>query len=104
MHNREDIKNLYRSKEIITDQIKHLTDLYIDSLGDNPGIYITDHAIERYADRVLNLKEFDYRDIRLKMLTLEDDRLILNKQLGYFKKGNQLFIIKELSVVTVILN
>ena len=114
---REHLKKLYREKHNIHGQIASKTSAYINALEpDEHGIYITDHAIVRYLERVCgvvfpcDLSDEDklkwYKvppeTVRKEMLTLEDDRTILNKQKGFYIKYDYAYIIKELTLVTVI--
>ncbi len=85
-------------------------------LGDDRGIYISDHAIVRYLERVKG-QEFDdsltdenkLKDcgyighIRDEMLSLDEDREILRNRKSFFFKDGYGYIIKELAVVTVLI-
>lgn len=115
---RKQLKNLHEEKARLTEHITKVSKDYVASLGDTKGIFISDHSILRYLERVkgykipngssdtdkLNRLDVDLAAIRLEMLTLEEDRLIISKQLYYYKKANHTYIIKNLSIVTVLLD
>lgn len=116
MEIRQKLKVLYRERGAISNEISDYTYRYLEELNDNKGIYITDHAIRRYLERVLNYSfSSDLSDIecikevrippeklREDILSLEEDRIILNKRLGFYKKGDFGYIVRELSLITII--
>ena len=115
---RDKLKYLYKHIDDIKSDISTITTDYINDLGGDKGIYISDHAIVRYLERIENYsfnKGFTdseklnsypgyIKDIRDIMLTLEEDRKILLNQKPFFNRGKYSYIIKELTVVTVLLN
>ena len=105
---RQELKTLYRQIEEVRNDIRELTGKYIGTLGGKRGIYITDHAINRYLERIKGMSSEDiesfsgYETLRQEMLTHAEDRCILDKQLAFFKRGSYGYIIKNLAVLTVI--
>jgi len=112
---RQSLKADYRAKELLRQSIQADTEQYIESLQGGRGLFISDHAIVRYLERV---KGWTFRTetdksklneycgylgkIREEMLTLDEDREILTSQKTTFRKGNCLYVIKELAIVTVL--
>jgi hypothetical protein len=119
---RKELKKHLQLKDEAKYKVQSLTDIYMNELGDNDfGIYITDHAIIRYLERVkgvfvpaelnntsdiVKLKSLNIEpaEVREEMLTIKEDRSILLKQISRYNRGQYSYIIKELAVVTVIIN
>ena len=117
--NRKNLKHLYKTKDALREEIQRCTANYITQLDGKKGIYLSDHSIVRYLERIKGhvFPKGDYTDeqllatypgyigdVREEMLTLEEDRKILHGQITYFRRGEYNYIIKELAVVTVLLN
>ncbi len=122
--NRKILKSMYKKIDLIKDDIRVITKKYIAKLKPNEhSIYISDHAIVRFLERVKGVEFPDnsmsdedkiklYSStsgryigyIRDEMLTIEEDRKILNHQMTYFHRENYLYVIKELCITTVLLN
>ncbi len=113
---RDDLKRMYRQVMELRKNIQIASGAYEKELDGRRGIYITDHAIRRYLERV---KGFELNDeltdeeyirqlvvppevIRDEMLTIEEDRKILRGQRSLFHRGEHIYIIKELAIVTVL--
>ena len=117
---RSELKAFYRIRDSMRSHIQAETIKYIRALGpDQKGIYISDHAIVRYLERVkgkifdkamtdtqimerLSYMEGYVGDIRDEMISIQEDRDILKSQKSFFRKDGFGYIIKELAVVTVI--
>jgi len=113
---RTELKEKYNELYDMRTSIQCTTEAYIKELDGRRGIYISDHAIRRYLERVkgftLNdeLSDIDYirqvvvplEVIRDEMLTLVEDREILRGQKQMYKRGRYSYIIKELCIVTVL--
>jgi len=113
---RVELKELYIARDLIDHSIQSRTHSYIAELNGKRGIYITDHAIVRYLERIkghsfdnsdsdldkLDKAVVDYKTIRDEMLTLDEDREILQKRLNFFRRGPYGYVIKGLSIITVI--
>ncbi len=104
MISRSKLKDLHILKTNITDRIATIVEEYITDLDGEPGIFITDHAIGRYKERVGLNEQMDYQQIRKEMLSIEEDRVILRKQLNFFIPNGKKYgyIIKNLSLITVV--
>lgn len=116
MRSRDKLKELYQAKEELTEAINSETEEYIFDLNGKHGIYITDHAIVRYLERVkgytypphmsdeskLEVCQWTPQSIRKEMLTLEEDRIILTKQLNFFNRGDYGYVVKNMAIVTVV--
>jgi len=112
---RADLKGLYAARENIDQDIQKFTDLYIEALDGKRGIFISDHAIVRWLERIrkidligetdterlYNLKR-DIKELRERMLTLEEDRTILKGRKRFFLKDNYTMVIRGLTVVTIL--
>ena len=102
-------------------EIAELQEEYISS--HTALLYITEHAMCRFIERELNFSLYTHRNddneantlmsfcnasrmhpskIREMMLTYDEQAHIVRNNIGYFKKGNCAFIIKNLSVTTVV--
>ena len=113
---RAELKRLDRVKQAAFRETQSLTDHYIKTLGNDRGIYISDHAIVRYLERIKHIGRLEgmtddvymhgisipLEEIRDEMITLEEDRKILKGQKAMYVRGDIVFIIKELTVVTVL--
>ena len=123
---RQLLKNQYHIGDEARKQVVLITKDYLEALGDDRGIFISDHSIIRYIDRVLNLDvsmatsdntthnlydicthhNLVIEDLRDEMLSIRDDRTIIKNHLSLFRftRGDKKygFIVKELCVVTVI--
>jgi len=114
---RRALKEKYRLQEQTRREIQSLTEAYEVELHGSRGIFVSDHAIVRYLERVkgwtfksdtdaerLGVYNGYIGKVRDEMLTLEEDRKILRSQLSFYTRGKYAYVIKELSIVTVILN
>jgi len=115
---RDKLKEAIIVRDNSMETVSQLTTSYINALGTNRGIYISDHAIVRYLERVKGVtfnnsltdaaKLDNYwqapEEIREEMLTLEEDRFILKKQLHFYRRPNTNYgyIIKNLTITTVL--
>ena len=99
--------------------ITKLTQQYLDEYADY--IYITDHAIIRYLERVLDLgthtlngseedKVNQYlkiagmsgKSIRDTILTRGEQRTIMQQQISRYSKDGMIYIIKNLTLITIV--
>ena len=118
MQTRSDLKIMYRQVEELRKGIQIATGIYEKELDGRRGVFITDHAIRRYLERV---KGFSTNDeltdeeyihqivvppevIRDEMLTMEEDRIILRGQRSIFHRAKYRYVVKELALITVLLN
>jgi len=116
MQSRKELKELYLQKYLLESQIATATEEYLSQLGEARGIFLTDHAIKRYLERVEGhsfdpklsdtecLKVFGEAPevVRERILTIAEDREILLKGKSIYHKKNLTFIIKNLAVVSCI--
>ena len=77
-------------------------------------IYISDHALVRYIERVENilllgntdrekLQSFPtHREYRTDVLTKEEQKTILEQDKGYFVKNGYTYILRNLTLITII--
>ena len=117
MKTRDELKGMYKVVGKLRNHIQSATASYEAELDGRRGIYISDHAIRRYLERV---KGFTLNDeltdeeyvrqivippevIRDEMLTIEEDRKILRGQRSIFHRGEYSYIVKELTIITVLL-
>ena len=113
-----ELERLDRVKRSAYKLTQSITEEYIRKLDGKRGIFISDHAMVRYMERVKNYT-FDSsmtdteklstlrippQRIRKEMLSLEEDRTILRGQKTLYNKGKYSYLIKELTIVTVLLN
>ena len=106
-------------REIINNDISSLTDEYIKEY-DNL-IYISEHAIIRYLERVLKIGTHTLRGsekqkvdqylrmskmsgeaLRSNILTREEQLEIVNNDLSRYIKGDYIYVIKRLTLVTIL--
>ena len=113
---REDLKAAYSLRSSVDELITEYTKTYIDQLGDDErGLYITDHAMVRYLERVkgyilrgdtdeekLSHYNSSLTKLRNEMLTVAEDRRILTMRKSANKIRDYIYIVKNLAVVTVI--
>ena len=111
---RKELKEMYELREHIDKKIQGATDAYIKELDGKRGIYISDHAIVRWLERIRKIDMIGESDqerlgnlqrnigeLRERMLTLAEDRKILLGRKRFFFKDNYTMIIKGLTVVTI---
>ena len=118
METRTELKSLYKEIGKTRQHIQSSTEKYIAELDGRRGIFLSDHSIRRYLERV---KGFEVNDdlsdkeffsqlrvppevIRDEMLTLEEDRQILRGQRAIFHRAKYSYVIKELTIITVLIN
>ena len=116
MDTRKQLKELYAERAEVDSSIQAMTHNYLLDLKGARGIFITDHAIVRYLERVkgivfndifedtekLKHKGFKPDIVREEMLSLDEDREILKKRSSFYNKGSYGYIVKELSIITVL--
>ena len=117
MQTRNDLKEKYKQVEELRKEIQSITAAYEEELDGRRGVFISDHAIRRYLERV---KGFETNDeltdeqyirqlvvppevIRDEMLTMDEDRQILRGQRSIFHRGKYSYVVKQLTIVTVLL-
>lgn len=117
---RTELIELYDTKDNITSSINAKTALYLAMLDDSqPCLYVSDHAIVRYLERVKGIElpttelsdydtlmslNIDIESVRKEIVSIEQSREILRRQYRYFRLNGYSLIIKNLTIVTVILN
>ena len=115
MQIRTDLKNLYSQRTKIQTALLEATEKYIEECGDSPLLYITEHAIVRYLERVKG-KTFDEslsdadklrtqgwppEKVREQMLTKAQQLDVVKHARSRLNIGEFTYIIKNLSVITV---
>ena len=112
---RDKLKELLKQKKELVEKIVEATRDYVRSTDSNL-LYITDHAIARYLERVLKMnfpedlsdEEKIYaggippEQIRKEILSKEDELKILYGDLKYYNKGNIKLIADNLAILTVL--
>jgi len=111
---RSELRRLHDVRDDLHREIDILTEEYLRM--DCTKLYVTNHAILRYAQRVLGLETFGDTEfeqvsnlpisperIRVNMLTKDEEVTILKNNITLFDKGGYVLLIKGLSVVTVML-
>jgi hypothetical protein len=113
---RKELKELLIQKTELQKKIDSLIEEYItETQGDNL-LFITDHAIVRYMERVkgYNFKSDNDKDkikelsrspesIRKEMLSYDDQLRIIRQKGERYNKGNVVYITKNLAVITVMI-
>ena len=116
MQIRTDLKELYNERSKIQQQMSKLTHKYIQECGDKPLLYITEHAIVRYLERVkgitfdeslqesekLRTQNVAPETIRAEMLSHKQQLDIVTHMRTMFYMNGLVYVIKGLSVVTVL--
>jgi hypothetical protein len=117
------LKTLYAKKDELHQKIQSLTEDYIKELDGKCGIYITEHAMVRYLERVRNFtivkgatdietlyltcKTHDIHSLpmlRKEILTDSECLEILRRQKSFYQVNRGFkytLVIKELAVVTI---
>ncbi len=110
---RQKIKDIEQQIEDLNTIKQKYIDIYLKE--ESSYIYISDHALVRYIERIENIlllgntdKEklasfnVDLGYYRRKVLSKEEQRRILKEDKGWFRKDNVTFIVKNLTLITVI--
>ena len=114
---RTELKTLFRQRAKLSDEITVATEEYIHACGDGPLLYITEHAIVRYLERVKKLVFNDKlsdleklkagnippEKVRAEMLSQDEQIDIVRGMRHTHQVGEVRFIIENLTVVTVII-
>jgi len=111
---RFELKTLLKERELLHNKIQKLSAKYVEEYDDRL-IFVTDHAIVRYMERVLEMElvgETDQdkiknsnippQNIRKLMLTYEDEKEIVLKGKNFHETEQCVLICQGLAVVTVI--
>ena len=104
MTRRDKLNGLFHAREQLDNLIR---DELADYIDEEPKalLYISDHAIDRFRERVLNGdNETKPETIREMMLTYEEQKKILEWGIEKFDKPGYSLIIKGITVVTTISN
>ena len=110
---REELRQLHIDREENMKNIQKLTHAYLKEEG--PYIYISDHAIVRYMERVKGFQFIGQTDqekieeltmpperIRKQILSTEEQKEILSKNIKFYKKGDFKYVINNLTLITII--
>ncbi len=119
MTEREQLIQYLQAKESLQLHINTAKKKYIDSLGSNPLIFISNHATVRYLERVLDHQlgdedndgdklhtylrkhNIDARELRKEILSVGEMKHIVSNEIKRYTKGNYTYIIDKLALVTV---
>ena len=116
MESRTQLKELYQQRLDLMRNMSALTEEYIQECGDKPLLYITEHAIVRYLERMKgytfdeSLKDVDKlatieippERVREMMLTHDEQKAIVAGMKSVYTKDGAKYVIKNLSVITTI--
>ena len=102
MNRRARLNAIYSSRDQLDELIDIEMEYYLAEEHEN-YLYISDHAIDRYKERILKMRNDEYvppETIRMRMLTKEQQRFILKNKIHVFKTDEAEYVIKGLTVVT----
>jgi len=114
---RKKLLSFLRTKERIQGHITQLKEEYLDACN-GPLIYVSDHAIVRYLERVEKIKlqgttdtnkifkylregAIDAKELRTKILTKPEMRHIVSNEISRYEKQGYIYIIKNLGLITI---
>ncbi len=107
------------AKESLQLRISTAKEKYIKACQDTPMIYVSDHAMVRYLERVLGVTLGDQEDegdklhtylrkqnlsvhaLRKEMLSIAEMKHIVSNEISRYTKGDYIYIINKLAMVTV---
>jgi hypothetical protein len=115
MDTRKELKELLKKREELHTDIQRLSVKYVEEYKDGRLIYITDHAIVRYMERILGMQlegntdrekiehsNIPPENIRKLMLSKDDETEIVLRGKNFHETDNCVLVCQTLAVVTVI--
>ena len=121
MDTRNQLKDAFNTRERLDAQIERLTDEYLEEFEGEHVVWITDHAIVRYIERILGMtvpeSELGEKDrvakwfskqgvcpetFRNGILTLDEQQEIIRKRKSSYVKSGFRYLIKNLALISII--
>ena len=117
MKERQKLLSYLRTRQLLQEQITKLKEEYLEACDTEP-IYITDHSMVRYLERIKGLflgsgsdlekikryirhSDYTFKQLRDEILTEREMRHIVANEVKRYEKGDCIYIIKNLSLVTI---
>lgn len=121
MDSRRQLRELIHERKVLNNKIECVKKVYLDEYEGQSVLFISDHAIIRYIERVIGdelshshlgdkdtIAKYVYGkgmtgyEFRNQILTVEEQRLIIKSNITFFKKGEWVYIIRDYTLTTII--
>lgn len=121
MDSRIQLRRLIHERKVLNNKIECAKKIYLDEYDGQSVLFISDHAIIRYIERVLGdklthshlgdkdtiakyvrSKGMSGQEFRESILTVDEQRLIIKSNITFFKKNDWVYVIRDYTLTTII--